>query len=84
PTNIVGVFGLSMRTVERDLEEEFSRVAPVEKVVIVYDARSARSRGFGFITMKDLDGAAAVIRELNGIDLHGRRLRVDYSSTRKP
>lgn len=39
PTLIVGVFGLSVRTVERDLEEEFGRVAPVEKVVIVYDAR---------------------------------------------
>lgn len=39
PTNVVGVFGLSIRTLERDLHEEFERVAPVDKVVIVYDAR---------------------------------------------
>lgn len=39
PSNILGVFGLSIRTVEADLEDEFGRVAPVEKVVIVYDAR---------------------------------------------
>lgn len=67
PTRIVGVFGLSVRTVEQNLEEEFSKVAPVEKVVIVYDARTQRSRGFGFVTMQDLDGAAEVIKQLNGI-----------------
>ena len=45
-SNIVGVFGLSIRTVERDLEEEFTRVAPVEKVVIVYDARVSTDRRY--------------------------------------
>jgi hypothetical protein len=39
PTNVIGVFGLSVRTNEQDLEDEFSKVSPVEKVVIVYDAR---------------------------------------------
>ncbi|KAN0061052.1 hypothetical protein ACQY0O_006787 [Thecaphora frezii] len=84
PSNVVGVFGLSIRTVEADLEYEFGRIAPVEKVVIVYDARSGRSRGFGFITMKDSEGAGAAIKALNGIDLHGRRIRVDFSTTKKP
>ena len=39
PSNVLGVFGLSIRTVERDLDEEFSRFGRVEKVVIVYDQR---------------------------------------------
>lgn len=39
PTTMVGVFGLSVRTTERDLEDEFGRVAPIDKVTIVYDAR---------------------------------------------
>lgn len=42
PSNVVGVFGLSIRTEEKDLEFEFGRIAPVEKVVIVYDARVSR------------------------------------------
>lgn len=86
PTKVVGVFGLSVRTVEQDLEDEFGRIAPVDKVVIVYDARvstlstpsqcthllsdalqTSRSRGFGFVTMKSVEDAAAVIKELNGI-----------------
>ena len=45
PSNVLGVFGLSIRTVERDLDEEFSRFGRVEKVVIVYDQRV---RGMAF------------------------------------
>lgn len=36
---VLGVFGLSIRTRERDLEDEFARFGDVEKVVIVYDQR---------------------------------------------
>lgn len=81
PSNIIGAFGLSIRTTERDLEEEFGRVGEVEKVVIVYDARTGRSRGFGFLTMKDVESATEAIQQMNGVELHGRRIRVDYSST---
>ncbi|KAH9950047.1 hypothetical protein B0H21DRAFT_706523 [Amylocystis lapponica] len=84
PSNVLGVFGLSIRTTERDLDEEFSRFGRVEKVVIVYDQRSDRSRGFGFITMSTVDEASRCIKELNGVDLNGRRIRVDYSVTDRP
>lgn len=33
------MFGLSIRTQERDLDDEFSRFGRVEKVTIVYDQR---------------------------------------------
>lgn len=39
PSNVLGVFGLSIRTTERDLDDEFSRFGLVEKVTIVYDQR---------------------------------------------
>lgn len=39
PSNVLGVFGLSIRTTERDLDDEFSRFGRVEKVTIVYDQR---------------------------------------------
>lgn len=81
--NVVGVFGLSIRTTERDLEDEFGRFGEVEKVVIVYDQRTDRSRGFGFVTMRNIDGASRAVDKLNGTTLHGRTLRVDYSATKK-
>ncbi|KEP52728.1 transformer-2 protein-like alpha (TRA-2 alpha)-like RNA recognition motif protein [Rhizoctonia solani 123E] len=84
PSSTLGVFGLSIRTQERDLDEEFSRFGKVEKVTIVYDQRSDRSRGFGFIKMSTPEEAARCITELNGLDLNGRRIRVDYSTTERP
>jgi len=81
PSSVLGVFGLSIRSTERDLDDEFSRYGRVEKVIIVYDQRSGRSRGFGFITMSTVDEAARCIEKLNGIELNGRRIRVDYSVT---
>jgi transformer-2 protein len=39
PTSVLGVFGLSIRTQERDLDDEFSRFGQVDKVTIVYDQR---------------------------------------------
>ena len=39
PNPVLGVFGLSIRTREADLEDEFSRYGDVAKVVIVYDQR---------------------------------------------
>ncbi|KAK8864330.1 hypothetical protein IAR55_001577 [Kwoniella newhampshirensis] len=82
--NVLGVFGLSIRTRERDLEDEFMRYGDVEKVVIVYDQRTDRSRGFGFITMRTIEDAERCIDKLNGLNLHGRNIRVDFSATQKP
>jgi len=39
PNNVLGVFGLSVRTNERDLEDEFGRYGEVEKAIIVYDQK---------------------------------------------
>ncbi|EIN10247.1 RNA-binding domain-containing protein [Punctularia strigosozonata HHB-11173 SS5] len=84
PSSVLGVFGLSIRTQERDLDDEFSRFGQVEKVTIVYDQRSGRSRGFGFIKMATVEDATKAIENLNGVDLNGRRIRVDYSVTERP
>ncbi|KAK9897111.1 RNA-binding domain-containing protein [Cystobasidium minutum MCA 4210] len=83
-SNVLGCFGLSIRTRDIDLEDEFNRYGHVEKAVIVYDQRSERSRGFGFVTMRDEEEAERCIEKLNGIELHGRNIRVAYSLTTKP
>ncbi|KAH0839577.1 hypothetical protein J3R83DRAFT_493 [Lanmaoa asiatica] len=80
PSAVLGVFGLSIRTQERDLDEEFSRFGRVEKVTIVYDQRSDRSRGFGFIKMSGVEEATRCIQELNGIVSHVCRNSMDAAS----
>lgn len=83
-SNILGVFGLSLRTREVDLEDVFREFGTIEKVTIVYDHRSNRSRGFGFVYFKDQTEATRARDALNGIDIDDRKIRVDYSVTHRP
>lgn len=47
-------------------------------VEVIYDKITGRSRGFGFVTMSTAEEAEAAARELNGYELAGRELRVNY------
>ncbi|KAI8989526.1 hypothetical protein BDB01DRAFT_782205 [Pilobolus umbonatus] len=83
-SNILGVFGLSLRTREIDLEDVFREFGQLEKVTIVYDHRTNRSRGFGFVYFKNQEDATRARDALNGIDIDDRKIRVDYSVTHRP
>ncbi|PVU98666.1 hypothetical protein BB559_001369 [Furculomyces boomerangus] len=85
PSNVLGVFGLSIYTREEGLQEIFSKFGKVEKISIIYDKRERnRSLQFGFVTMESLESASAARDETNGMVLDGRKIRVDYSITKKP
>ncbi|ORX64045.1 RNA-binding domain-containing protein [Basidiobolus meristosporus CBS 931.73] len=83
-SKVLGVFGLSLRTRERDLEELFDEFGKHERVTIVYDHRTDRSRGFGFVYFEHEEDAARAKEKTNGLELHGRRIRVDFSMTQRP
>jgi transformer-2 protein len=79
----LGVFGLSLYTQERELRDLFEKFGPVEDLQIVYDHQTGRSRGFGFIYMKNHDDAAEAKEVLPGTELDGHKIRVDYSVTNR-
>ncbi|OMH79987.1 Transformer-2 protein-like protein, partial [Zancudomyces culisetae] len=84
PTNILGVFGLSLYTTEENLMDLFSKYGKVEKVTLVYDKEEPkRSRGFGFVTMDGVESATKARNGTNGTTVEGRSIRVDYSITRR-
>ncbi|XP_039534922.1 transformer-2 protein homolog alpha isoform X2 [Pimephales promelas] len=84
PNTCLGVFGLSLYTTERDLREVFSRYGPLAGVNVVYDQRTGRSRGFAFVYYERIDDAKEAMERANGMELDGRRIRVDYSITKRP
>ncbi|KAG5843143.1 hypothetical protein ANANG_G00185340 [Anguilla anguilla] len=84
PNTCLGVFGLSLYTTERDLREVFSRHGPLAGVNVVYDQRTGRSRGFAFVYFERIDDAKEAMERANGMELDGRRIRVDYSITKRP
>ncbi|XP_034549135.1 transformer-2 protein homolog beta isoform X2 [Notolabrus celidotus] len=84
PNSCLGVFGLSLYTTERDLSEVFSKYGPLADVSIVYDQQSRCSRGFAFIYFEKRDDAKEAKDRVNGMELDGRRIRVDFSITKRP
>lgn len=79
----LGVFGLSLYTTERELEKEFSKFGPLEKVQVVLDGKTGRSRGFAFVYFEAVDDAKAAKDAMCDTEIDGRRIRVDYSITKR-
>uniref|UniRef100_UPI0037E7B17B transformer-2 protein homolog alpha n=1 Tax=Semicossyphus pulcher TaxID=241346 RepID=UPI0037E7B17B len=83
PSTCLGVFGLSLYTTERDLREVFSRYGPLAGVNVVYDQRTGRSRGFAFVYFERIEDSKEAMERANGMELDGRRIRVDFSITKR-
>ncbi|KAI8802932.1 hypothetical protein BJ742DRAFT_910136 [Cladochytrium replicatum] len=83
PNKVIGVFGLNPRTNRDDLRQIFSSYGHLEKVYLVSDHDTGNSKGFAFLTFKDLDAAIRARDEMNGQDVDGRKVRVDFSFTNK-
>lgn len=49
-SNILGVFGLSLRTRDIDVEDVFREFGQIEKVTIVYDHRVSNSMAFVLVS----------------------------------
>lgn len=80
----LGVFGLSVHTDEDTIRDLFTKYGRIGRVQIVLDAKTGRSRGFGFVYFDNLTDAKVAKDATNGIDIDGRRIRVDYSFTQRP
>ena len=71
------VGNLPFRTTEQDLESAFAEFGTVDRVKIITDRETGRSRGFAFVTMPTADEAKAAIEGLHDQDFQGRTLRVN-------
>ena len=77
----LGVFGLNFTTTETDLDREFRRFGKIEKVQVVLDGPTKRSRGFAFIYFENVEDAEKARDSMNGTEISGFKIRVDFSIT---
>ena len=77
----MGVFGLNFRTTEADLEHRFGKFGTLEKAHLVLDGPSKKLRSFGFIYFERVKDATKARNTINGQELDGHKVRVDYSIT---
>jgi RNA recognition motif-containing protein len=73
----VFVGGLSWSTNDASLRSAFESCGAVDDAKVVSDRETGRSRGFGFVTFTEQDGATKAIESMDGRQLDGRTLKVN-------
>lgn len=71
------VGNLSFNTSEEELRHMFEAYGQVERVSILTDRDTGRSRGFGFVEMPNGEEGDKAIAALNGSQMGGRTLNVN-------
>jgi len=71
------VGNLSFNTGEDELRQIFEGYGQVDRVSIMTDRDTGRSRGFGFVSMPNDEEAEKAMAALNGKDFGGRALTVN-------
>jgi cold-inducible RNA-binding protein len=78
------VGNLAYSATDHGLRQLFEPYGAVDKINIITDRDTGRSKGFGFVEMPDSAAAKAAIQGLNGKELEGRALTVNEAKPREP
>jgi RNA recognition motif-containing protein len=76
------VGNLPHSTTEPQLRSLFETHGTVERVSIVIDKETGRSKGFAFVEMTEASAADRACLALSGSDLEGRALRVNEAKAK--
>lgn len=71
------VGNLNFNTGEDELRQLFEQYGQVDRVSIMTDRDTGRSRGFGFVEMTNAEDGEKAIAALNGSQMGGRTLNVN-------
>lgn len=77
------VGNLAPKTSEEELRQAFEAFGEVDSAKIIKDNFTGKSRGFGFVEMRDQAQAQAAIAGLNGKELDGSALTVNEARPRE-
>ncbi|XP_072045384.1 LOW QUALITY PROTEIN: RNA-binding protein 28-like [Amphiura filiformis] len=80
------VRNLSFKCDEDALQKAFSTYGSISEVKIPLlhgPPHGKRSRGFGFVQFKEIDSAAKAVKKMNGTEIMGRPIAVDWSLPRE-
>jgi RNA recognition motif-containing protein len=78
------VGNLAFNATDHDLRQLFEQYGVVDKINVIIDRDTGRSKGFGFVEMPESQAAKSAIQGLNGKELEGRALTVNEAKPREP
>ncbi len=62
----------------------FSKIGPVGGALVITDKLTGKSRGFGFVEMREVDDAINAAVFFSGAELAGRKIHVDPYRPHEP
>jgi RNA recognition motif-containing protein len=83
-TKTLFVGGLSWNLRWQDLKDAFGEHAEVVHAKVITDRETNRSKGFGFVEFESVEEAVKAKEAMEGVELDGRAIRVDFAEERKP
>jgi cold-inducible RNA-binding protein len=78
------VGGLNWNTNDDGLRQAFTRFGEISEAKVIMDRETGRSRGFGFVTFAQDESADNAIREMDGSELEGRKIKVNQAEEKGP
>jgi RNA recognition motif-containing protein len=70
------VRNLARETTEEELNALFAAHGTIQSCTLVMDKISGGSKGFGFVEMPKAGEAKAAVKQLNGLEIGGNKIRV--------
>ena len=80
-TIYIGNIPYSMK--EQNLIDVFQEFGPVESAKVIIDKKTRRSKGYGFVEMKNEKDEDEAIEAMNGKELGGRKVKVSKANPKK-
>lgn len=77
------IYNIASEVEELTLWQLFGPYGAIVSVRIIKDHQSNKSKGFGFVTMRNYDQAAMAIQALNGYVLAGQPLSVSFKTQKR-
>lgn len=84
PSRVVFIGNIPFDLSEEQLIDIFKEVGPITNFRLMFDKDTGKPRGFAFCEYADAETAGSAIRNLNGFDVGGRHLKVDYADNEMP
>ena len=81
PSRTLYIGNISFSMTDKDLSNLFRPIKSVIDVRVAIDRRTGQPRGYAHADFLDIASATQAMKELQQIEMYGRRLFIDYSKT---
>lgn len=86
PTDCKTLFvkGLPYTFKEDDVGDRFRRFGAIKSIRLAYNWMTKQSKGFAYIGFDNHENAKRALVEMNGKEIQGRRIKVDFDVVQEP